>query len=117
MTLAEQLQDEAAQAYLHGHIGAALAELDRLPEAVAAANAALSLAEATGDSQLIGEQHILLAFVHHDLGDREHALSYCRLAIAAFEASGDDVLATNAQALLMELNQISPDRESPANLG
>jgi tetratricopeptide (TPR) repeat protein len=105
VTLAEQLQDEAAQAHLYGQIGAVLAELDRLPEATAAAEEALALADAVRDPRLIGEQQILLAFLYHDLGEREQALAFCRQAVTTFETSSDDALAANAQALLVELSE------------
>ena len=112
LTLAEQLQDEKAQAQLLGRIGAAMAELDRLPEAIATAERALALAQTLKERRLQGEQEILLAFAHADAGNAVTAAGYCRAAIATYQVLGDDGLAEKAQRLLAELEDVSASLSS-----
>ncbi|MEZ4633603.1 MAG: tetratricopeptide repeat protein [Caldilineaceae bacterium] len=100
---AEQLQDQPALAQLQGRIGAVLADMGDTEAGIAAVQRALTLATELEDPSLIGEQQILLAFLYHDQGDRTRALDYCRQAAATFAATGDEIFAAQAEALMVEL--------------
>lgn len=63
----------------------------------------MDLAQELEDQPLVGEQQIVLAFLHHDLGNLDQALAFCQQAAATFTATGDTVFAAKAQALLAEL--------------
>ena len=101
---AEQLQDQIAVAQLQGRKGAVLADMGEAQAGVDCVVRGLALAQELDNPSLIGEQQILLAFLYHDLDDRERALDFCQQAVATFTAIGDVTFTANAQALLAELS-------------
>lgn len=97
-------------AYLTGRVGIALAELNRIDEAITFHNEAISQARMQDLKQLEGEQLCLLAMAYQEKHDPEQAKTQCTAAITVFENANLKSDAEKARQLLANITATSAVR-------
>lgn len=93
-------------AYLTGRIGIALAEMNRIDEAITFHSEAITLAKTQDLKQLEGEQLCLLAMAYQEKQELEKALTQCNAAITVFEGADLQSDAEKARQLLADLKTL-----------
>lgn len=105
---AQRQQRPADVAYLNGRIGALLADLGRVDEALPYHNQALELARQHKLVDLEGEQLCMLALAGYDSGQTAQALDYCQQAITVYTEAKLSAEADRARQLLAEIGAAQP---------
>lgn len=98
-----RLSRQSDTAYLTGRIGVALAELERVDEAIPYHQEAIHLAKERGLPQLEGEQLSMLALAYLEKGERLETRTCCQTAIQVFIQADLEAEALQAQQLLAEI--------------
>lgn len=103
LALAEEQERNNDRAYLTARLALALAESDRLDQAVPLHEEALALARRYSLAELEGEQLCMLALAAADQADSVRATNYAQHAIDVFERADLKEDAARARALLANL--------------
>ena len=104
LVLAERQERTTDVAYLNGRIGAILADLGRVDEALPYHEQALALARQHKLPDLEGEQLCMLALAGYENQQPEQAIEFCQQAIAVYGEANLGAEAERARQLLAEIS-------------
>jgi tetratricopeptide (TPR) repeat protein len=108
---ANKIHRSVDSAYLTGRIGVALAELERIDEAIAYHKEAVELAKQNDLPELAGEQLTMLTLAYLDKDMPNEAHSYCHAAMEVFTSAGLDQQAYNARKLDAKIENLVMDKQ------